>query len=86
MGDRYLILSLDGSGVRGAYRTRRIERIEAAYPFLHKVELIAGSSISGVNTMSLRLDSHHRTWLSSIRIMPKTSSVREISVVSTLIE
>ena len=51
--DCYLVLSLDGGGVRGAYQARIIERLEAALPFLHKVKLIAGSSIGGINAMCL---------------------------------
>lgn len=51
--DCYLVLSLDGGGVRGAYQARIIERLEEALPFLHKVELISGSSIGGINAMGL---------------------------------
>lgn len=53
MTDCYLVLSLDGGGVRGAYQARILERLEAAVPFLHKVKLVAGSSIGGINAMAL---------------------------------
>jgi patatin-like phospholipase/acyl hydrolase len=49
----YLILSLDGGGVRGAYQARIVERLEETFPFLHKTEMLAGSSIGGINAMGL---------------------------------
>lgn len=49
----YLILSLDGGGIRGALQARMLERLEAAMPFLHKVDLLAGSSIGGINALCL---------------------------------
>lgn len=49
----YLILSLDGGGVRGALQARIVERLEDSIPFLDKVELIAGSSIGGIASMCL---------------------------------
>jgi uncharacterized protein len=51
--DCFLILSLDGGGVRGAYQAKILERLESVIPFLHKVKLIAGSSIGGINAMGL---------------------------------
>jgi patatin-like phospholipase/acyl hydrolase len=51
--DPFLILSLDGGGIRGALQARLLERIEEATPFLHKVDLIAGSSIGGINALCL---------------------------------
>jgi len=51
--DCYLILSLDGGGVRGALQARIIQRLEETIPFLHKVQLVAGSSIGGINAMCL---------------------------------
>ena len=47
--DCYLILSLDGGGVRGALQARVLDLIEQSLPFIDKVQLIAGSSIGGVN-------------------------------------
>lgn len=49
----YLVLSLDGGGIRGALQARVLQRIEEAVPFLHKVQLIAGSSIGGINALWL---------------------------------
>lgn len=49
----YLILSLDGGGVRGVLQARLLERLEESMPFLHKVDLIAGSSIGGINALGL---------------------------------
>lgn len=51
--DCYLILSLDGGGVRGALQARLVQRLENSIPFLHKVRLISGSSIGGINAMCL---------------------------------
>ena len=47
----YLILSLDGGGVRGALQARVLQRLEAMLPFLHNVELISGSSIGGLSAL-----------------------------------
>jgi patatin-like phospholipase/acyl hydrolase len=49
----YLILALDGGGVRGALTARLLERLEAACPFLDKVQLVAGTSIGGINALYL---------------------------------
>jgi patatin-like phospholipase/acyl hydrolase len=49
----YLILSLDGGGIRGALQARIIERLENDLPFLSGVKLIAGSSIGGINALCL---------------------------------
>lgn len=51
--DCYLILSLDGGGVRGAYQARLLDRLQEMMPFLDKVQLIAGSSIGGINGLCL---------------------------------
>jgi patatin-like phospholipase/acyl hydrolase len=51
--DCYLVLSLDGGGVRGALQARLLARLEKMMPFLHKVQLIAGSSIGGINGLCL---------------------------------
>lgn len=51
--DAYLILSLDGGGVRGAFQARMLDRLEEMLPFLGRVKLIAGSSIGGVNGLCL---------------------------------
>lgn len=51
--DAYLILSLDGGGVRGALQARILARLQEMLPFLHKIQLIAGSSIGGINGLCL---------------------------------
>lgn len=45
---RYVILSLDGGGIRGALTAVLLERLEAEYPgFLGAVDLFAGTSTGG---------------------------------------
>jgi len=49
----YLILSLDGGGIRGILTARILERLEAEVPFLHKVRLFAGTSTGGILALAL---------------------------------
>lgn len=49
----YLIVSCDGGGVRGALTARILERIEAASPFLSRVDMVTGTSIGGINALYL---------------------------------
>lgn len=49
----HLILSLDGGGIRGVLTARLIERLEAKKPFLHKVELFAGTSTGAILALAL---------------------------------
>lgn len=51
--DCYLILSLDGGGVRGALQARILDRLQQMMPFLDKVQMIAGSSIGAINGLCL---------------------------------
>lgn len=51
--DAYLILSLDGGGVRGALQARVLDRLQGLMPFLDQVQLISGSSIGGINGLCL---------------------------------
>ncbi|MGD9726559.1 MAG: patatin-like phospholipase family protein [Nitrospira sp.] len=51
--DCYLILSLDGGGVRGALQARILARLQETIPFLHKVKLVCGSSIGGINGLCI---------------------------------
>src|SRR5713101_7172466 len=43
----YRILALDGGGVRGAFTSRLVERLEAATGFLRETDLVAGTSTGG---------------------------------------
>ncbi len=49
----YLILSCDGGGIRGLLTAKVIERIEAEVPFLHRVDLFAGTSTGGIIALGL---------------------------------
>ncbi len=49
----YRILSLDGGGVRGVFTTTLLARLEAAAPFLAKVDLFAGTSTGGIIALGL---------------------------------
>jgi uncharacterized protein len=49
----YLILSLDGGGIRGTLSARLLERLEAQCHFMSKVQLVAGTSIGGINSLYL---------------------------------
>lgn len=51
----YLILSLDGGGIRGVLTAKLLKRLEAACPFLHQVELFAGTSTGGILALALAL-------------------------------
>lgn len=51
--DEYRILALDGGGVRGAYTSRLLERIDAATGFLRHVDLVAGTSTGGIIALAL---------------------------------
>ena len=54
MGDRYLIVSLDGGGIRGIVSSRLLERVEIARPgFLDRVDLFAGTSTGGIIALAL---------------------------------
>lgn len=48
-----IVLSLDGGGVKGALEARLIQRLQAAGPFLDKVELFAGTSTGGILALAL---------------------------------
>jgi patatin-like phospholipase/acyl hydrolase len=49
----YLILSLDGGGIRGALTAKLLERLDEARPFLEKVDLFAGTSTGGILALGL---------------------------------
>ena len=49
----YRILSLDGGGIRGVFTTELLSRLEAAAPFLAKVDLFAGTSTGGIIALGL---------------------------------
>lgn len=49
----HLILSLDGGGIRGVLTAKILERLEAACPFLDRVELVAGTSTGGILALGL---------------------------------
>lgn len=49
----YLILSLDGGGVRGVLTARLLQRLEEAHPFLSQVKLFAGTSTGGLLALAL---------------------------------
>jgi patatin-like phospholipase/acyl hydrolase len=49
----YRILALDGGGVRGVFTTTLLGRLEAARPFLAKVDLLAGTSTGGIIALGL---------------------------------
>ncbi|MHB1556598.1 MAG: patatin-like phospholipase family protein [Isosphaeraceae bacterium] len=49
----YLILSCDGGGIRGLLTAKVIERLEADVPFLHRVDLFAGTSTGGIIALGL---------------------------------
>ena len=49
----YLILSLDGGGIRGVLTARLLERLAERSPFLADVELIAGTSTGGILALGL---------------------------------
>src|SRR4051812_20983594 len=49
----YRILALDGGGVRGAFTSRLIERLEAATGLLAETDLVAGTSTGGIIALAL---------------------------------
>ncbi len=49
----YRILSLDGGGIRGVFTTTLLSRLEAAAPFLSRVDLFAGTSTGGIIALGL---------------------------------
>ena len=49
----YFVLSLDGGGIRGVLTARLLERLERAQPFLHRVDLVAGTSTGGILALGL---------------------------------
>jgi patatin-like phospholipase/acyl hydrolase len=51
--EEYRILALDGGGVRGAYTSRLIERLEDATGFLRHTDLVAGTSTGGIIALAL---------------------------------
>ena len=51
--DEYRILALDGGGVRGAYTSKLIERLNDATGFLEHVDLVAGTSTGGIIALAL---------------------------------
>ena len=53
-GDSYLVVSLDGGGIRGIVSSRLLERLESAHPgVLERVDLFAGTSTGGILALSL---------------------------------
>jgi patatin-like phospholipase/acyl hydrolase len=51
--DEYRILALDGGGVRGAYTSKLIERLNDATGFLQRTDLVAGTSTGGIIALAL---------------------------------
>ena len=51
--DEYRILALDGGGVRGAYTSKLIERLNDATGFLQHTDLVAGTSTGGIIALAL---------------------------------
>lgn len=49
----YLILSLDGGGIRGVLTAALLDQIEQAQPFLERVQLFAGTSTGGILALGL---------------------------------
>jgi uncharacterized protein len=49
----YRILALDGGGVRGAFTSRLVERLESATEFLGETDLVAGTSTGGIIALAL---------------------------------
>jgi uncharacterized protein len=49
----HLVLSMDGGGIRGVLTARLLERLEASSPFLHKVELFAGTSTGSILALAM---------------------------------
>ena len=49
----YRILALDGGGVRGAFTSRLVERLQAATGFLDETDLVAGTSTGGIIALAL---------------------------------
>ena len=49
----YLILSCDGGGIRGALTAKLLEMLEKETPFLHKVDLFAGTSTGSLISLGL---------------------------------
>lgn len=49
MGDKHLVLTMDGGGIRGVYTARVIERIQEEIPeFMDRVDSMAGASTGGI--------------------------------------
>ncbi len=51
--DRYRVLSLDGGGIRGVLSAVILERLEAAHPFLEKIDLVAGTSTGAILALGI---------------------------------
>jgi patatin-like phospholipase/acyl hydrolase len=49
----YLVLSLDGGGIRGVLTAVLLERLDRAVPFLDRVDLFAGTSTGGIIALAL---------------------------------
>lgn len=52
---RFLILSIDGGGIRGAFAARMVELISRDYPLLQEVNLLAGTSTGSIIASCLAL-------------------------------
>jgi patatin-like phospholipase/acyl hydrolase len=50
---KYRLLTLDGGGIRGVLTSVLLERLEAAHPFINRVDLIAGTSTGGIIALGL---------------------------------
>ncbi len=50
---RYRLLTLDGGGIRGVLTSVLLERLEAEIPFLHRIDLYAGTSTGGIIALGL---------------------------------
>ena len=53
---RFLILAIDGGGIRGIFAAKLLELITADHPFLQQVRLLAGTSTGSIITACLASD------------------------------
>ena len=53
---RFLILAIDGGGIRGIFAAKLLELITADHPFLPQVRLLAGTSTGSIITACLASD------------------------------
>ncbi len=51
--EHYLVLALDGGGIRGVLTAVLLERLNRAVPFLEHVDLFAGTSTGGIISLAL---------------------------------